>query len=190
MREMRCGPVSTRGGRDCLRKLCCGHLLDRRRGELGIVVRVVLCRNLPNRVGRIDVHFVFGEHLDGRGRVQHSVRGVFGREVHGEYGRFRVRGLRVGQLFRCQRKCLRLVQRWNLLGDFGDIKLFELRARGELSRGVERLLGLLGGHLPGRIGRFELPELRPWFILRVGRKCLFGLLSGNLPGSHGSFQLQ
>ena len=43
-----------------------------------------------------------------------------------------------------------------LLGGIGGIELFKLRARRELGRWVQWLLGMFGGHLPGCNGGFEL----------------------------------
>ncbi len=92
-----------------------------------------------------------------------------------------------GKLFflvKCFR--VRLVQRWVVFVGVGVIELFELRERRrELGRWVERLLGLLGGHLSGCIGGLELFELRPGNIFGVGRERLLELLGGDLPGIQG-----
>ncbi len=67
--------------------------------------------------------------------------------------------------------------------------MLELRARGELARWVERLHGLLVGHLPGRNGELELPELLSGLVLGVGRERLLELFGRHLSTILGCFQL-
>ena len=75
---------------------------------------------------------------------------------------------------------MRLVQRRDIFGDVGCIKLLKLRARRKLGRWVERLLGLFGRHLPGRLRCIELLKLRPGNVFSVGRERLLKLFAGNL----------
>ena len=75
---------------------------------------------------------------------------------------------------------MRLVQRRDIFGDIGCIKLLELRSRRKLGRWVERLLGLFGRHLPGCNGGFELHQLRPGDVFGVGREHLLELFGRNL----------
>ncbi len=67
-----------------------GPLLDKHWGELGVNLRAVRCRELPELDGRVGVCGLSCGHLDGRERVEHSLPGLRGREVRCEYGRFRV----------------------------------------------------------------------------------------------------
>ena len=135
------------------------------------------------------MHCVLGGQLDGHDRFQCILRGLCGWEVRCNYRRFRVLGLRGGKLFGRWRKCLHVVRRRHLLGGFRDFQLFELRTRGELACGIERLHGLLGGHFPGLNWRLKLRELRLWDNLGIGRECMFKLHSGHLSKLHGCFKL-
>ena len=84
------------------------------------------------------------------------------------------------KLFRTNCNRVRLVRRRDIFGGVGGIKLHKLRARRQLGRWVERLLGLFGRHLPGCNGGFELHQLCPGDVFGVGRERLFELFGGNL----------
>ena len=58
--------------------------------------------------------------------------------------------------------------------------MLKLRTRRQLGRGVERLLGLFGRHLPGRLRCIALLKLRPGNVFSVGGIKLLKLFAGNL----------
>jgi hypothetical protein len=98
LRNLCCGHLPSRDGRDELHKLRCGLVFSRSWCELGVNVRILLGRNLSTRDGRVGVQLVFGGHLVGRNGVKHTVRSVFGWEVRVECRRVCLLGLRGGQL--------------------------------------------------------------------------------------------
>ncbi len=88
--------------------------------------------------------------------------------------------MRSGKLFRTNCNRLRLVRRRGIFGGVGGIKLLKLPTRREIGRWVQWLLGLFGGHLPGRLRCIELLKLRPGNVFSVRRERLLKLFAGNL----------
>ena len=82
------------------------------------------------------------------------------------------------------------MRRRRFFGGSRSLELLELRAGGELAFRVERLLGLLGGHLPGRVGRFKLLGLFSRNFLGIGRERLLELFRWHLSKIVGCGQLR
>jgi hypothetical protein len=75
---------------------------------------------------------------------------------------------------------VRFVRRRRFFGGSRSLELLELRARDKIAFRVERLLGLLCGHLPGRVGRFKLLGLFSRIFLGIGRERLLELFNRHL----------
>lgn len=98
-------------------------------------------------------------------------------------------GLLRGPICGVGRRLLDL-QRRNLLGDFRNIELLQLRARIEFRRWIERLFRLFGWHLPSSDGRIELLELLRGDIFCARGECLLELRRWDFPGIHRDFKLR